>query len=81
MKKLLEAVLKQKDFSFNLVGCHDFVLMVPRKNEFIFKSIGINGCGFMGTILFKDEQLFEKIDFLAKPSEILKEITFTEKPN
>ena len=34
----------------------------------------------MGTILFKDEKLFEQIEYLLKPTEILREITFVEKP-
>jgi hypothetical protein len=34
--------------------------------------------GFMGSALIKDEKVFEKLQNLTKPIDILKEITFQE---
>lgn len=61
-------------------------MIVPRKKERFMEKIGLNSVGmlflfyvgFMGSALIKDEKVFEKLQNLTKPIDILKEITFQE---
>lgn len=61
-----------------MIGCSQFLLIIPRKNEKIMDEIGVNAIGFMGSMLIKDRQIFEKIEHLCKPTDILRSIAFTE---
>ena len=46
--------------------------MIPRKKEKLLDQIGINAVGFMGSILSKDGKVFEKLEYLLKPTDILR---------
>jgi ATP adenylyltransferase/5',5'''-P-1,P-4-tetraphosphate phosphorylase II len=50
-----------------LVGCEDFLLLVPRSKEKAFDELGVNGvgnslfyAGFMGSVLFKSKEVWQK---------------------
>ena len=68
---------------YNVIACDSFILMAVRAQELALgiisvNSLGIssNNLGYMGSILFKDEKLYN--DFLEKhkPTEILESISF-----
>ena len=72
LKEYLLTILKMDDMSFNLIGHSQFLLMIPRRKEKVMDQIGINAVGFMGSILLKDEKLFDQLEYLLKPSDILR---------
>lgn len=55
-------------------------MMIPRKSEKVMNEIGVNAIIFMGSMLIKDSKLFDQVEHLWKPSNILRELTFTEIP-
>ena len=76
----LSLLLKMKNFSYNIIGCSKFLMMIPRKSEKVMNEIGVNAIIFMGSMLIKDSKLFDQVEHLWKPSNILRELTFTEIP-
>lgn len=71
-------ILKNPNVSYNLIGTPSFLLMIPRKREKLLDKIGINAVGFMGSILLKDEVDYDRLEYLMKPTNILRELTFTD---
>lgn len=43
-------------------------------------EVGVNAICFMGSMLIKDIKLFDQVEHLYRPSDILREITFTTPP-
>lgn len=54
-------LLKMEKFSYNVIGSGRFVMMVPRRKERTVGEVGVNAICFMGSMLIKDEKLFENI--------------------
>jgi ATP adenylyltransferase/5',5'''-P-1,P-4-tetraphosphate phosphorylase II len=69
------ATLKDDKMSYNLIGCREFLLMVPRRAEKIGGEIGVNAICFMGSILVKNSKFFSQIE-QSQPSKLLSEITY-----
>ncbi len=70
--------------AYNIIGNEDFILVVARSKEKAFDEIAINAVGmflsyvgFMGSLLFKDEEKLNKyISLKIKPSSFLEDITY-----
>ena len=55
------------------------MIMIPRKKEKAFNEISINAVGFMGSILFKNQNLLRKyVNEDRKAHQILEDITFSK---
>jgi ATP adenylyltransferase/5',5'''-P-1,P-4-tetraphosphate phosphorylase II len=62
-----------------MFGCEHFMIMIPRKKEKAFNEISINAVGFMGSILFKNQNLLRKyVNEDRKAHQILEDITFSK---
>lgn len=53
-------------------------MIIPRSKEFYIDGVGGNAIAFMGSFLVKDEGIFDKIDYIVKPSEFLRELAYAD---
>jgi ATP adenylyltransferase len=59
--------------AYNLVATRDWMLLVPRRQG-SFESISVNGLGFAGAFLVKDEEELGRLR-LAGPMKVLREVS------
>lgn len=79
-----EKVYRIKAKAYNIIGNEEFIMIVARSKEKAFDEIPINAVGikyskigFMGSLLFKEEDKLNKyLSLKIKPSSILEDITY-----
>lgn len=81
---LSQKIYKIKAAAYNILATEEFILIVARIKQKAFDEISVNSVGnifinlgFMGSMLFKDEEKLNKyLSLKIKPHSILEDITY-----